>query len=269
MTPQPTCKPDSRRGFIPPRNEEEQFLFKRFQELAQQARQKNIPRYSGFLSDREQDLARAAMNKAGWEEYGFQGGYSQAERQVLCIEPADSWQEQPVAGLVIRPGRGSQKQPQHKDYLGSLLGLGLERECIGDIVPALDGSYAIVFVLEDKADFIKDQLCQVGSVSVTLDDWDPDGPEKLELPQRTIKTASLSSLRTDAFLAAAMNTSRSNAAEFIRSGRVEINHIPVDRPHEEIFPGDVFTVRGKGRFRLESIGGKSRKDRIFVEYFQY
>ena len=268
MTPPLTCEPP-RRGFVPPRNEEEQFLLKRCQELARQAGQKGIPRYSGFLSDREQDLARAAMNREECRCWSFQGGYPQAERRVLAIEPEDSWQEQPVTGILIRVARGSQKLPQHKDYLGALLGLGLERTCVGDIVPALDGGYAVAFVLEDKADFICQNLTQAGSATVSVSFWDPDGSFGLEIPQRTMKTATLSSLRTDAFLAAAMNVSRSTAAEFIRGGRVEINHIPVTHPHEEIYAGDIFTVRGKGRFCLKQIGGKSRKDRIFVEYFQY
>lgn len=268
MTPPLTSEP-SRRGFVPPRNEEEQFLLRRCEELARQAVQKGIPRYTGFLSDREQDLARAAMNRAECGCWSFQGGHPQAERQVLAIEPEDSWQEQPVTGILIQVARGSQKLPQHKDYLGALLGLGLERTCIGDILPALDGSYAVAFVLEDKADFICRNLTQAGSATVSVLPWDPEGAFKLEIPQRTIKTATLSSLRADAFLAAAMNVSRSTAAELIRGGRVEINHIPVTHPSEEIYGGDVFTVRGKGRFRLEQIGGKSRKDRIFVEYFQY
>ena len=55
----------------------------------------------------------------------------------------------------------------------------------------------------------------------------------------------------------------------VRGGRLEINHVPVTSAHAAVYEGDVFTVRGMGRFKLEALGGKSRKDRLFIQYFQY
>ena len=79
----------------------------------------------------------------------------------------------------------------------------------------------------------------------------------------------LPSLRADTVLAAMMRTSRSIAAQAIQSGRVEVNHVPLRTAHEDVFEGDIFTVRGVGRYRLVAIGGKSRKDRIFITFYQY
>ena len=62
---------------------------------------------------------------------------------------------------------------------------------------------------------------------------------------------------------------RSIAAQAIQSGRVEVNHVPLRTAHEDVFEGDIFTVRGVGRYRLVAIGGKSRKDRIFITFYQY
>lgn len=259
----------SRRGYIPPRDERERFTVKRAEELARLSDKQNMPKYSGFLSDREQALSVAGLNRAGCLCYRFEGGYPQAERKVLCVEPEDSWQEQPVTCVRIRPAALSQRMPAHKDYLGALLGLGLDRECIGDIVLESDGTAAYVFVLTDKQEFICRELLQAGSATVSVAPWDASEAGNLPVPEREIKTVSISSLRLDAFLAAAMNCSRSVAGEYIHAGRVEINHVPAVSAHEDIFEEDIFTVRGKGRFCLCRIGGRSRKDRIFVEYFQY
>lgn len=267
--PSTSTERPARRGYIPPRDDRERFVVKRAEELARLSEKQNIPKYSGFLSDREQALSVAGLNRAGCVGYRFEGGYPQAERKVLCVEPEDSWQEMPVACIRITPAALSNRLPAHKDYLGALLGLGLERECIGDILLTPGDSSAYVFALTDKLEFICRELTQVGSATVSTEPWDAEQAGDLPIPERVIKTVSLSSLRLDAFLAAAMNCSRSTAGEFIHAGRVEINHIPAGNAHEEIFEEDIFTVRGKGRFCLCRIGGRSRKDRIFVEYFQY
>ena len=90
-----------------------------------------------------------------------------------------------------------------------------------------------------------------------------------ESRERTLQEATVPSLRADAVLAAMLHTSRTRAAEYIAAGRVEINHLPADKPHAQVYEGDVFTVRGKGRFNLTALPGKSRKDRSIIEFFQY
>lgn len=87
------------RGFVPPQNDDERRLMRRVEELCRVAVSRGIPRYTGFLSDREQGLAQAACNKAGCSCIRFWGGFDAAERRVLCIEPPDAWQEEPLAYL--------------------------------------------------------------------------------------------------------------------------------------------------------------------------
>ena len=115
------------RGFVPPQNEDERFLMRRVEELCRTAMQRGIPRATGFLSDREQALAQAALNREGCDFARFQGGWPDAERKVLCIEPPDSWPEEPVAVLhFTAPQQGGSAVPGHRDYLGAILGLGLD-----------------------------------------------------------------------------------------------------------------------------------------------
>lgn len=259
------------RGFVPPQNEDERFLMRRVEELCRTAMQRGIPRATGFLSDREQALAQAALNREGCDFARFQGGWPDAERKVLCIEPPDSWLEKPVAVLhFTAPQQGGSAVPGHRDYLGAILGLGLDRACLGDILPdPADARSVYAFVLEDKADFIASNLTEAGRSPVHVERCNAVPEEVLRGPERQTQDATVPSLRADTVLAAMMRTSRSIAAQAIQSGRVEVNHVPLRTAHEDVFEGDIFTVRGVGRYRLVAIGGKSRKDRIFITFYQY
>lgn len=259
------------RGFIPPQNDEERRLMRRVEELCRVAQEREIPRYTGFLSDREQVLAQAACHRAGFAAQRFWGGYAQAERKVLCLEPPQAWQEEPVAYLRLTAmALSGEKHPGHRDYLGSILGLGLDRACVGDLLkdpqePAV--FYAVV--LADKQAFIAAELTSAGRCPLRVEECEALPESIVNGPERTVREATVPSLRVDAVLAAMMHTSRARAAEYIAAGRVEINHLPLRTAHELVYAQDVFTVRGVGRYRLVDIGGKSRKDRVFVSFFQY
>lgn len=265
--------PRAVRGFVPARSDEERYLMRHIEDLARTAGSRGIARYSGFLSDREQDLAKAALNRTDVpeQEYHFDGGWPDAERKLLCIEPEGSCPANPLCcvKLVCRALSGT-ALPGHKDYLGSLMGLELRREALGDIVlPADTPGTAWVFALEPAAQLICRELLQVGRTEVTTELLPPEEVPAFPQAECTLQTATVSSLRLDAVLAAMLHCSRGMAAELVTAGRVEINHLPADSIHAPVYEGDVFTVRGKGRFGLTALPGKSRKDRSIIEFFQY
>ena len=173
---------------------------------------------------------------------------------MLCIEPPDAWQEEPTAYLRMQTYDSGAKLPTHRDYLGSLLGLGL-------------GVYAVV--LADKAEFITVNFTSAGHSPVHVETCTELPPRLLTGPERELHEATVSALRADAVLAALMHTSRTKAAEYIAAGRVEVNHLPLRAAHEAMYEADIITVRGVGRFRLAEIGGKSKKDRQFISFYQY
>ena len=256
------------RGFVPPQNDDERRLMRRVEELCRICESRGIPRYTGFLSDREQSLAQAACNRAGCSCIRFWGGFDGAERKVLCIEPPEAWQEGPLAYLQFTAC--GDKLPTHRDYLGSILGLGLERACVGDLLAdpeKPDTFYAVV--LADKQEFIRTELTSAGHCTVHTECADTLPAHLLENRERALQQATVPSLRADAVLAVMLHTSRTRAAEYIAAGRVEINHLPLRAAHETAYAEDIFTVRGVGRFRLAAIGGKSRKDRLFISFYQY
>ena len=259
------------RGFLPPQNEEERRLMRRVEELCTLAQRRGIPRYTGFLSDREQSLAEAAANRAQVTCIRFWGGFEDAERRVLCIEPEDAWQEEPVACLRLRahlaPGA---EPPAHREILGAVLGLGLERTCLGDIRPDPDHpGDCYLFLLQDKLDFVSANLTAAGHVRLDAAPCDQPPQSALREPERQLRQATVSSLRADSVLAAMLHTSRGQAAQVISEGRVQVNHVPLRSAHDAVYAGDIFTVRGSGRYRLQEIGGKSRSDRTFILFYQY
>ena len=265
-------QPKAVRGFIPARTDEERYLMRHIEDLARTAFSREIARYSGFLSDREQDLARAALGRADIEEgFRFEGGWPQAERRILCLEPEYSCGEPPIRCVRLQcralPGAAL---PAHKDYLGSLMGLELRREALGDIVlPPEEPGTAYLFALEPAAALICQELRSVGRTEVTAQQLALDEVPEFAQAERRLQTATVSSLRLDAVLAAMLRCSRGMAAELVAAGRVEINHLPVSSAHAPVYESDVFTVRGKGRFRLTALPGKSKKDRQIIEFFQY
>ena len=240
---------------------------RRAEDLMHSAQGRWTARYSGFLSDREQDLAAAALNRCGCDWYRFEGGYPDAERRLLCLEPEEESADVPVDCLLLEC---SGEAPVHKDYLGALMGLSIQRTGLGDIVldPDRPGR-AYVFALRSVSELICQELTGVGRASVRVSLCDAEQAAALaQLPRKRMH-ATVSSLRADAVLSAMLNCSRGTASELIRTGRVEIRHIPVTSAHAPVYEGDVFTVRGKGRFKLEQLGGRSRKDRLFIEYTIY
>ena len=245
------------RGFVPAQNDEERFLMRHVEDLARAAFGRGIARYSAFLSDREQQLAQAALNRAGAPEEScrFEGGWPDAERRVLCLEPEDCYPASPVCCVRLRcRALAGAQLPVHKDYLGSLMGLELRREALGDIVlPPEEPGTAYLFALEPAAALICQELRSVGRTEVTAQQLALDEVPEFAQAERRLQTATVSSL----------------AAELVAAGRVEINHLPVSSAHAPVYESDVFTVRGKGRFRLTALPGKSKKDRQIIEFFQY
>ena len=242
---------------------------RRVEELCRTAENRGIARSTGFLSDREQALAAAAMNRAQCGCGRFWGGWPGAERRVLCLEPPGAWAPEPVAALRI--AAKGEPLPGHRDLLGAMLGLGIERVCVWRYPARRAGPGRLLRLCAGRKGRFPRRRTHAGRARRRVRSARCAAvPEHvLAAPQRALREATVPSLRADAVLGAMMNTSRALAAQAIAAGKVEVNHLPLRTAHEPVYEGDLFTVRGQGRWRLQAVGGKSRKDRIFITFFRY
>ncbi len=253
------------------RDGDERLLLARVLDQQQRADQRGIPAHTGFLSPAEQavsaDLLMAAAPGAGI----LFGGYDDAERKLWAFLPdwleEETWRESgdcPVAALSVTVP--AMADLTHRDYLGSLMGLGLTREKIGDIL--LTGNGAQVLVLRETLPILLAQWEKAGRYPVTLAPMPLD--ELAPAPGEIRKVrATVASLRLDAVLAAGFGISRSRAGELIRAGRVMADHRPAEKGDRPVTEGTVLTCRGLGKCVLASAGGTSRRGRIVLEFDRY
>ncbi len=223
------------------------------------------PKAFGFLSPADTEIIRKAFtNKSLGEGISFRffGGYSEAERMLFLVYPdyAESTIEREFITLIEITGRDISRL-KHRDFLGSLLGLGLRREKIGDILCL--GDRCLVFVLSDIADYIVTNLSMVERCGVKVRVCDFGDAEIPEREYDEIRTT-VASLRLDSVIGAALKTSRTAAVAVIREKRVMVNWQERSDPSEKLLPGDVFSVRGAGRFRLTEEVARTRKDRLGI-----
>lgn len=220
----------------------------------------------GFLDERQQELCEAQLAKSGWLKHLFFGGHTLAERKVLAVYLADAPLSQsfPICCIDIAAPQGIALA--HRDCLGALLGLGLRRELVGDILP--DGQHAYAFVLQQAEDLIIQELREVGAVHVKATGCNPPPPQLAPAPGQN-STFSVASLRLDAVLAGALKIGREASGELVRSGRVQINHQLCTSVSAVLAEKDQITVRGVGRVSVDQVGGLSKKGRVFITCIKY
>ncbi len=223
-----------------------------------------------FFTPREQVIAQHIARTNGFLSQAF-GGYEQAERRrVLFCDVIG--QDQPstssfaISCLMATKKRGSAPL-RHSDYLGSLLGLGIKRDKLGDLVLFDGGVY--VFCTSDMANVVLQQWSEAGRTHLSVQLMTSFQEGDFAPPTIEEKTVTMQSLRLDALVAHAFSLSRTKAVEPIKAGLVQLNFSVCTDPATAISPGDVLSFRGHGRARVLEIGGNSRSGRIFVTIGRY
>ena len=222
--------------------------------------------FTFFLSEGKAEIARRVMAAFSFERFMLWGGSESAERVMLGVfapydDPGtDSF---PIKALTI--SYSGRENLTHRDVLGSLMGLCIARETVGDIYAG--EKQAIVFLTATAADEVMRGLTKVGRESVSV----TEGFDPSAVPERGYKEISgtVSSLRADCVLSLAARISRARAEELISSGLMTVKGQAVTKTSHHIEEGDTFSARGYGKFVLEKVGGNTKKDRIYIDVKKY
>ena len=241
-----------------PLNDEDRLVLRHILDLAERSERSFKPLYSAFLDERQLSMCEAALrsNQAG--NFAMLGGYSQAERRVIAFGIDDEPDAEPPFKAVVF-NYPEDRHLSHRDFLGSLMALGIKRELVGDIL--VGNGRTAVFIMNTAIPLVK-EMTKVGScgVKITEDFSDADIPEQEYDELRS----TVASLRLDAVISAWLRLSREKSAELIRSKGVLHNRVMTFSPSDRVEEGDRFSIRGFGKMELSEIGGQSKKDRIFI-----
>ena len=248
---------------------EDRLLLARILDRARQAQSRNIPVSTDFLSPQQQMLAKDLMRFAGICEtaYVWLGGYEGAERKVLLFLP--DWLEPDMAESPIRLLRAAfrpEDKLNHRDFLGSLMGMGIVREKIGDILVG-EGS-ADILVLDTIEEFLLQSWTGAGRARITVTSLDPAFIHIPQLKYELLKDT-VSSLRLDSVVSTGFRMARGKAAELIASGRVQVNWRECTKPDKLLNAGDTVSARGFGKFELTEVGGLTKKGRTSITVKRY
>ncbi|MBO4331367.1 MAG: RNA-binding protein [Oscillospiraceae bacterium] len=230
--------------------------------------QKNSVQSTKFLTERDLLCAVPLLNELG-APYTLWGGYEEAERVCAIIlpdylEPDDVKSGKYCPLTVIRAEYSADEKPGHRDFLGALMGMGIERDSVGDIVPH-DGCCDIV-VLRELGPFVLSGLEKAGRVRLRLSET--DRAQGAETAFKQIRDT-VASLRLDAIVAAGFSISRDKAAQAIKAGKVSVGGLEVLKPDRLLGGGEKISLRGSGKILLSEVAGQSRKGRTIIEIKKY
>ena len=261
-------------------------LLVRCEELSRRA-EDGSPAISDFLNLGEQYLCRRFLSACGKTEgadYVFYGGYAYAERRMLfCLpdylsavlspdgestegsdEMLSSLCEEENAVSAVRVCGSGYKTLGHRDYLGSLLSLGIERRVLGDIA-VTDDSHAVIFCKTAMTDFLCTGLERIGADKVRVTQVSREERMLLTDPRQYADiTDTVASLRLDGIVASLAGMSRDKAKQAVISGLVELDFRTVTSPDAEVPDGAYVSIRGVGRFLFITTDGSSKKGRLRI-----
>lgn len=243
---------------------EEQILLRHLKDLAFVCFQREYPVFSDFLNLNEQSIFLYLKEEMPAVSYHFDGGYPFAERKMVCFLPSGVGYEcpAPLSLLRISPRQAKfAEELSHRDYLGTLLGLGIERGKIGDILVQEDGAF--VFCQEGIASFIEEHLDRVRHTSVCC--RREDAVSFSYEPRFNRVRGSVASARLDAVVSLAFHASRSAMAGLIKGEKVFVNGRMIASASHPLKEGDVVSVRGYGKFIYRGLASQTKKGRYFAE----
>lgn len=240
------------------KNSDEKILLRRIADMLHMSEKTYSAIYSQFLTPAEQTLISRVDELRSF--VSFDGGYAEAERRV-CRVGFDEYCRDDGAPIVLLSSdiKAKNANISHRDILGSLMGLGIKRDAVGDIIT--DGHRIQFFCTLSVAEYIELNLHKISRYEA-----EPRIADSSVIIQKekTARSINVSSMRLDSICAEGFGISRSKASEYIKKGLVCVNWLVCDSVSKEIHQGDKISLRGKGKLEISEITGHSKKGRLFL-----
>lgn len=246
---------------------EEQLLKNRFLDLANMAYRRGIPAATDFLTLNEQDFFYQIKKELPPVYSTLSGGNSVSERKLALFLPEEEYAGDffPIAVLKLEPVQEKfADELSHRDYLGALMNLGIERSVLGDIM--ISGHTAYLYCKEAISAYIMEHLITVKHTSIRVSRLE----ESVEIsPEFEEIQGSVATPRLDSVLALAFHGSRSGLSGLIEGKKVFVNSRLTESAGYQLKPGDVVSVRGYGKFIYKEAIGTTKKGRVYVSLNKY
>ncbi len=243
-------------------------LQKRLIELSKIAYQRDIVTYSDFLNLNELNILHTTPKQEWFTCYETYGGYEFSERQMVAFLPDALCcdKKYPICALKIEPlQKKFAESLSHRDYLGAILNLGIDRCKLGDIL--IEEDYAILFVHQSLKNFIFEEFHRIRHTSIMVTEIEVD--DISYQPKTKEICGTVSSLRLDSLLSLAFSSSRSKLVAYIENGKVFVNGKLITSNGYQIKEDDIVSVRGLGRFQFKELLSQTKKGRFYVRIHLY
>ena len=249
--------------------DEEILLKRRLTDAANKAYRHNIYTYTNFLSMSELDTYYRLLPEISFIHSETFGGSPSCERQIVCFGSSDDlgYEEPfPITCIKISPLiRKFADELSHRDFLGAILNLGIERSLIGDII--IRDNVGYLFCLNHISDFIIDNLTKIKHTNIKCEISAPDNSDFAPVLEDI--EVICASPRIDAVCASITKLSRSKAVELFRTQKVFINGKCMENNSYILKPDDILVIRGHGKFIYKDCGNETRKGRVYIKLQKY
>ena len=247
---------------------EDRLLLAKVWDKIQAGLRRDIVANTCFLSPRELDMTRYLFgNLPGLTEFG---GYEDAERKMLVYLPEylpeEYLAEEDSPVVCLRASFYEGDSPNHRDFLGALMGTGIARETVGDI--CVGKTNCDFFVTAEIAPYILRSFTSAGRTKLHLESV-PLAQVLIGEPETKEIRDTLASLRLDSVISSGFRIGRSLAAQYICAGKAAIDGLPCEKPDKAIAEGCKISVRGLGKIKLRAVNGQTKKGRISVTIDRY
>ncbi len=238
---------------------QEAFLSK-IEDQIYSSRVRNKPFLTFFLTPVEVRILNQILPKDMFVSY--YGGYAQAQRKVAFISPFEMTPAFDV-DILSATYDPRYKSLTHRDVLGALMHLGIERNRIGDLI--VDQNRIYIICKRNLSEFIQSNLFQIGRCHVS---FSLDKDAQIHYTGYEMINISVASLRVDAIVSALKHCSRSQSAAMINQGLIKVNDVVLEQ-NCQLCNNDFVSIRGVGRFQFDEVSHTTKKGRLVLQFKKF